>query len=49
MVLHARTVAQKAGVPKHLIEDACKYMATNNKYTVQTANMFLDAVGSSKL
>lgn len=38
MVLHARTVAQKAGVPKNLIEDACKYMAYKKKYDVATAD-----------
>ncbi len=38
MVLHARTIAQKAGVPKHLIEDACKYMAYKKKYDIGTAN-----------
>jgi hydroxymethylglutaryl-CoA reductase len=34
MVLHARTVAQKAGIPKHLIEDACKFMAYKKKYDI---------------
>lgn len=38
MVLHARTVAQKSGVPKNLIEEACKYMAQKKKYDTATAN-----------
>lgn len=37
MVLHSRSVAQKAGVPKHLIEDACKFMALKKKYDTSTA------------
>jgi hypothetical protein len=37
MTLHARTIAQKAGVPKFLIEDACKYMAHKKKYDIETA------------
>jgi hydroxymethylglutaryl-CoA synthase len=37
MALHARTIAQKAGVPKFLIEDACKYMAYRKKYDMSTA------------
>jgi hydroxymethylglutaryl-CoA synthase len=37
MALHARTIAQKAGVPKFLIEDACKYMAYKKKYDMSTA------------
>lgn len=41
MVLHARTVAQKSGVPKHLIEDACRYMAFKKKYDSVTANEFM--------
>ena len=41
MVLHARTIAQKAGVPKHLIEEACKFMALRNKYDIGTAKEFL--------
>jgi hydroxymethylglutaryl-CoA synthase len=38
MVLHARTTAQNAGVPKHLIEEACQYMARKKKYDVYTVN-----------
>ena len=36
MVLHARTIAQKAGVPKNLVEEACKYMALRKKYDMAT-------------
>jgi hypothetical protein len=38
MVLHARSIAQKNGVPKHLIEDACKFMALKKKYDAATVN-----------
>ena len=41
MVLHARSIAQKAGVPKHLIEDACKFMAFKKKYDLATVNEFM--------
>ena len=41
MVLHARSIAQKAGVPKHLIEDACKFMAFKKKYDLVTVNEFM--------
>lgn len=49
MVLHARAVAQKAGVPKHLIEDACKYMSYGKKYDIGTANEFLSLQTKPKL
>lgn len=42
MVLHARTIAQKAGVPKNLIEDACKFMALRKKYDLATIKLFMD-------
>ena len=41
MVLHARSIAQKAGVPKHLIEDSCKFMAFKKKYDLATVNEFM--------
>jgi hydroxymethylglutaryl-CoA reductase len=49
MILHSRTIAQKAGVPKHLIEDACRFMAFRKKYDVETARLFLDLENKSKL
>ncbi len=49
MVLHARTVAQKSGVPKHLIEEACKYMAYKKKYDSSTANEFMQIYSKPKL
>lgn len=49
MVLHSRSVAQKAGVPKHLIEDACKFMALKKKYDTATAHEFLKTIPSAKL
>jgi len=49
MVLHARTIAQKAGVPKHLIEDACKYMASKKKYDTATADEFMKLQMKPKL
>jgi hypothetical protein len=38
MVLHARSIAQKSGVPKHLIDEACKFMAFKKKYDTATVN-----------
>lgn len=49
MVLHSRSIAQKAGVPKHLIEDACKYMAYKKKYDKQTVNEFMEFYMKPKL
>lgn len=49
MVLHSRSIAQKAGVPKHLIEDACKYMAYKKKYDQQTVNEFMEFYMKPKL
>lgn len=49
MVLHARTVAQKAGVPKHLLEEACKYMAFKKKYDLGTVGQFMAMQDKPKL
>lgn len=49
MVLHARSIAQKAGVPKHLIEDACKFMAFKKKYDMGTVNEFMESYMKPKL
>jgi hydroxymethylglutaryl-CoA synthase len=49
MALHARTVAQKAGVPKHLIEEACMFMALKKKYDTPTAEDFMHFHAKPKL
>lgn len=49
MVLHSRSIAQKAGVPKHLIEEACRFMALRKKYDTTTALEFLKSVPKPKL
>lgn len=48
MVLHARSVAVKAGVPPHLVDEACRYkivlfrfMSKNSKFDEATAKRFL--------
>lgn len=28
MVLHSRSIAVKAGVPAHLVDEACRYLTT---------------------
>ena len=38
MVLHSRSIALKSGVPKHLVDEACKFMALKKKYDVATVN-----------
>lgn len=49
MVLHSRSIAQKAGVPKHLIEEACRFMALRKKYDTTTALEFLKTIPKPKL
>lgn len=49
MVLHSRSIAQKVGVPKHLIEEACRFMALRKKYDAVTAIEFLKTIRTAKL
>lgn len=49
LTLHARSIAQDSGVPKHLLDEACKYMAYKKKFDRQTAKEFLKGYERPKL
>ena len=49
MVLHARSIAQKAGTPKDMIDKVCKEMAIRKKYDVETAKKILSELQKAKL
>ena len=49
MVLHARSIAQKAGVPKELIDKVCQEMTKLSKYDVETAKSILLSLQKPKL
>ena len=41
MALHARSVAQKAGVPKETIDRVCQEMSKRKKFDIETAKIIL--------
>lgn len=41
MILHARSIAVKAGVPNTLIDEACRFMSKEGKFDELTAKRFL--------
>lgn len=49
MVLHARTLAQKSGVPKDMIEAACRYMEYRKRYDLETIKLFMETQRKAKL
>jgi hydroxymethylglutaryl-CoA reductase len=49
MMLHARSVAQKAGVPKELIDIVCREMTLKKKYDVEEAKKIMVDIHRSRL
>ena len=49
MKLHGRTIAKNAGVPDHLITQACEYMTIVKKYDEEACSRFLDLYMKPKL